>query len=104
MATDPDVETLLAAYLQRQDQKRADRVQATLATMTDRERRLVREVAVMAYVRGQIAGQCGEEKPPPDSQVVSHVIACLHDMPDLYPTINALTKDAAASPDTEDTP
>lgn len=81
----------IAAYLQQRDQQRAARVHETYYAMTPREQRLVREVAVMAYVRGMIAGQCGDTKPPPDSAVVVHVIACCQGMPDLYPTINALT-------------
>lgn len=87
-----DLMTKLAGYHARRTAERAERVEATLAAMTPREQRLVREAAVMGYVRGQIAGRCGEDRPPSDTAVLTEVIACCREMPDLYPIIASLTE------------
>lgn len=81
----------LLRYMDAQQQRRHDRVQATLGAMTDRERCLVREAAVMGYVRGMYAGNGGICTPPPDTWVQNHVIECCFGFPDLYPTMTALT-------------
>jgi hypothetical protein len=60
-----------------------------LDAMTPRERRLVRDAAVMGYVRGNMAGKCGDFTIPPDVEILHEVVdACLA-FPDLYPVTNA---------------
>jgi hypothetical protein len=88
--TTSDLSPELVTYFQRREQQRAEQVRATLAAMTPIEQRLVREVAVMAYVRGRQHGRDGEQ--PSDAWVLEHVIACCHGMPDLYPIINGLAE------------
>lgn len=85
-----DVMAEVAANIARRDRQHAERVEATLAAMTPMAQRLVREVAVMAYVRGRQQGRDGEQ--PSDAWVLEHVIACCHGMPDLYPIINGLAE------------
>jgi hypothetical protein len=87
----------LARYLAVRDQQRLDAVSAALGAMTRRERRLVREAAVMGYVRGSMAGEAAAragERPkiPRDSAVVFEVVdACLA-MRDLYPVIGHIDR------------
>jgi hypothetical protein len=83
----------VVAYIHHAEQQRADQVRATVAAMTPREQALVREIAVMAYVRGRLAGW--DSSQPPDSAVLAEAVTgCLH-MPDLYPTVNSLTEGRA---------
>jgi FixJ family two-component response regulator len=83
----------LALYLAERDDERAETVRRTLAAMTERERWLVREAAVMGYVCGQIAGSVGVDAIPRDSAVLAEVVdACLA-LDDLYPTMNSLTEE-----------
>lgn len=92
--TTPDIPAALVSYLAVRDQQRADDVQRPLDTLTPFERRLIREAAVMAYVRGSIAGRSSailkrEDRIPKDSAIVAEVIACCHGMSDLYPLLAA---------------
>lgn len=80
----------LAAYLEARDREEQGRVEDALRGMNPRERGLVREVAVMAYVRGHMAGRAQADARdfrddyPGDRVVLAGVIsACLH-MPELY--------------------
>lgn len=78
----------LLDYFRVREQARADHVAEALTALTDRERALVLEAAVMGYVRGAIHG-AGHRAPnvPPDSAILAEVVdACLA-MPNLYPTI-----------------
>lgn len=78
----------LIAYLATREQQRAAAVDATLACLTERERRLIREAAVMGYVRGRMHPQ-GQDQPK-DSAVLAEVVdACLA-IPDLYPVISGV--------------
>lgn len=89
----PPMPEWLIGYLAERDAERSDRVGATLAAMTDRERLLVREVAVMAFVRGRIFGQSTprDTPHPKDSEVVYEVVSCAQSpsMADLYPLLAA---------------
>lgn len=82
----------LLGVLDAEQQRRHDKGQAKLAAMTVREGQLVREAAVMGYVRGHIAGKGGMVTIPPDTWVLHHVIECCLSFPDLYPTIGSLGK------------
>lgn len=79
----------LARYLEQRDAQRAEAVRTFLASLTDRERALIREVAVMGYVRGRM--RPGGEAHPKDSHVLVDVIAACQANADLYPAINAVT-------------
>jgi hypothetical protein len=83
----------LAAYLAEREEERNETVRRTLAAMTERERWLVREAAVMGYVCGQIAGSVGVDAIPHDSAVLVEVVdACLA-LDDLYPIMNSLAEE-----------
>lgn len=72
----------LVDYMRKRDQQRADEVNSVLAALTDRERRLVREAAVMGYVHGR-QHPAGADHPK-DSTVVANVIAACLSNSDLY--------------------
>lgn len=76
-------------YFAARDRERAEQVDQALAALTDRERALVREAAVMAYVRGVMAagGTSRDVQIPPDMAVVREVVAACQVMPDLYPNL-----------------
>lgn len=77
----------LVDYQARRDADHADAVSTVLASLTDRERALVKEAAVMGYVQGQRHPR--DEKCPKDIAILAMVIdACLA-YSDLYPTISA---------------
>jgi hypothetical protein len=75
----------LLRYFQIREQQRADEIAAVLSQLTDRERALVREAAVMGFVRGARFG-CDQEVPR-DSRILAEVIGACLSFPDIYPTI-----------------
>ncbi|MFG3136074.1 hypothetical protein ACGFZA_07605 [Streptomyces sp. NPDC048211] len=77
----------LVRYIEKRDAARADAINAFLATTTERERALMKDAAVMGYVRGRTHPQ--GEKHPKDSAVLAEVIDAAFAFPDLYPAINA---------------
>lgn len=85
--TQRDVPEFLATYMERQRAARADAVNAVLASLTDRERALIKDAAVMGYVRGMTHPK--GEQVPKDGQIVAEVIDACQAFPDLYPTVNA---------------
>lgn len=86
----PQIPDELIRYLAVRDAQRDDRVNRALAALTDRERALVREAAVMGYVQGVGAARAKEFDIPKDSEIVWRVIAGCQTFDDLYPTISAL--------------
>jgi hypothetical protein len=83
----PALPESLVAYLLERDNQRADAVTAFLASLTDRERALVKDVAVMGYVQGLMRPLEGGG--PRDGQILTLVVdACLA-LPDQYPAVNA---------------
>jgi len=76
----------LISYVERQDAQRADAVSEVLTSLTDRERALVKDAAVMGYAQGMRHPQ-GETIPRDATIVVKVVEACLA-FPDLYPAIS----------------
>lgn len=84
-------EQVFSQYLAAQDEARRERVLRILGAMTKRERQLVKEIAVMAWVRGMRAGGNGA-KVPKDSEIIfDAVLACLS-FEDLYPTVDRLER------------
>jgi hypothetical protein len=81
----------LIDYLTRQDAARTDRAATAFAALTDRERLLVKEAAVMGYVRGTMAPK--GEKIPKDSAITQEVVTACLSFPDLYPTITGYVAD-----------
>jgi hypothetical protein len=77
----------LVTYLMEREASRADAVTAVLTTLTDRERALTKDAAVMGYVRGMTHPK--GEPIPRDGEILAEVIdACLAH-PDLYPAVRA---------------
>jgi hypothetical protein len=81
-------------------QMRADDRDATLRGLTKHEQQLVREAAVMGYVRGTMAHS---EDIPADSDVLALVIDCCLGFPDLYPAMKRARRrcSAASTPSEE---
>ncbi|MGA4867476.1 hypothetical protein ACPB9J_33115 [Streptomyces lavendulocolor] len=90
--TTPALPAPLLAYLEQRDAARADAVRTFLTALTDRERALIRDAAVMGYVRGRMH-PAGEEHPKDSAVLVEVVDACLA-FPDLYPAVNAVQAEA----------
>jgi hypothetical protein len=83
-----DIDVLLMRYLAARDQQRAEAVESVLAGLTPRERLLVKEAAVMGFVRGTIHGGGHSAPPAPaDSRIVVEVVNACLSMPDIYPTL-----------------
>jgi hypothetical protein len=74
----------LLAYFETRQQMRADDRNAVLRGLTKREQQLVREAAVMGYVRGTMAQS---KDIPGDSDVLALVIDCCLGFSDLYPAM-----------------
>jgi hypothetical protein len=77
----------LTTYLMQREASRAEAVDAFLTSLTDRERGLVHDAAVMGYVRGSLHPR-GEEIPL-NSAIVADVVNACFAHSDLYPTVNA---------------
>ncbi|WP_093803975.1 hypothetical protein [Streptomyces sp. Wb2n-11] len=80
----------LVAYLERQDDRRANTLAAKLASYTDWERALIKDAAVMGYVRGKTHPK--GEPHPKDSHVLAEVVGECMAFPDLYPAISTETQ------------
>lgn len=96
---DPDVQQQLVTYLASRDRQRTEAVNRALATLKPFERRILREAAVMGYVRGAMAGRSratmGEPRDgdvPADASIVHEVISCCASMGELYPYLAEATE------------
>lgn len=76
----------MIGYLAARDSARHRQTDDAIAALTDRERALVREAAVMGYVQGSMALQ--GQAIPPDTSILRLVIAACLATPDLYPTLS----------------
>lgn len=87
-----DLPDFLVSYLEQRDAERAETVKAKLASLTDWERALVTDAAVMGYVQGMRHPQ--GEPYPRDVNVVPFVVGeCISPaFADLYPALNAETQ------------
>lgn len=79
----------LLRYFQIREQHHADDIAAVLARLSPREQALVREAAVMGFVRGAMFAAGGRKTPemPRDSRVLAEVVGACLSFPDLYPTL-----------------
>jgi hypothetical protein len=77
----------LITYLERRQNARAKAVATFLASLTDRERALVQDAAVMGYVRGSMHPR--SEEIPLNKEVLAEVIDACFVFPDLYPAVCA---------------
>lgn len=84
--TDPEIDPALLAYFTARQQQRDDAVTRALETLRPYERRLVREAAIMGYVRGALYGKHRDDIPK-DSAIVYEVIDACVAMDDRYPFI-----------------
>jgi hypothetical protein len=75
----------LVRYLEQRDAARAKEVTDFLESLTDRERALIRDAAVMGYVRGRMHPD--SEPHPKDSAVLAEVVAACQAISDMYPAI-----------------
>lgn len=76
----------LMKYLAKRDVQHSREVSEFLASLTDRERALLKDAAVMGYVQGRRHPE-GEQHPK-DSWVLAAVIDACFAFPDLYPAMN----------------
>jgi hypothetical protein len=86
----------LVAYFEARQRARLDEIEEALRTMRPYERRLVREAAVMGYVRGSMSGRTRANlgKPregdiPRDGEILTDVLGACISMPDVYPFVAA---------------
>lgn len=75
----------LVNYVAQRDQERADAVNVVLSRLTERERHLVKEAAVMGYAQGRRHPQGADH--PKDSAVTALVIQECLSFSDMYPVI-----------------
>ncbi|MFE6868348.1 hypothetical protein ACFVFS_17500 [Kitasatospora sp. NPDC057692] len=81
---DVDLPDALAAYYAQRETARLDAVAELLARLTERERLLVREAAVMGWVQGM---RHHDTEYPGDRQALITVVDACIAFSDLYPTI-----------------
>jgi len=88
----------LLRYFATRRYERNELVDRAMAAMTDRERRLVREAAVMGYVQGVRSMPGGHKATMPGDGVILRLVidACLV-MDDLYPEIGGLIEPEVAA-------
>lgn len=76
MMTGAPLPESLVRYLAARDAQRADDIESILTALTERERRLVQDAAVMGYVRGKMSGR--DEPVPKNGAIIGEVVdACL---------------------------
>lgn len=87
--TDLTAADRLIRYFEIRERHRADEIAAVLNGLTAREQALVREAAVMGFVRGAMFGAGGQKTPeiPRDSRIVAEVVGAVLSFPNLYPTL-----------------
>ena len=81
-----EIPDFMLGYFSEREQQRADDVEDLLAPLTPRERSLMRDVAVMAYVLGRRHPDGTDH--PKDSDVFFQVLSALSRAePDNYPAV-----------------
>lgn len=86
----PEIGEELVRYLAARDAQRNDHVTRILGALSERERQLVCEAAVMGYVLGSL-GATPPKKAPKDLTIVWRVIDACRAEADLYPLIGGRT-------------
>ncbi|MFD7705673.1 hypothetical protein [Streptomyces sp. NPDC059786] len=81
----------LLTYFAEREAQRADRVAAFLNGLSEYERHLIHDAAVMGYVQGLMRDRT--EGVPKDSQTMALVIDACFAHPDRYPAVNAEFED-----------
>ncbi|MFG2001723.1 hypothetical protein ACGFNU_21485 [Spirillospora sp. NPDC048911] len=76
----------MVRYLAARDREHAREIAEALDTLTPREQRLIKEAAVMGYVRGSLATGARVQIPP-DSVVLSDVVGACIANSDRFPLI-----------------
>lgn len=85
----------LAAYYAKRQQQRAEAVTAFLDGLTEYERGLFTDAAVMGYVRGSMHPH--GERIPLNKPIVDDVVNACHAHDDLYPFVNAEFEDRTST-------
>lgn len=91
------VQKMLGEYLTFGEQRRLHEARVAMQTLTAREQHLVREAAIMGFVRGQMRGEHTQEVPG-DAVIVQEVLNCCAAMPDHYPVLAAAARGARRRP------
>lgn len=96
MSTPPGgIDAQLAGYLAKRDLFHARRVQQVIDRLTPFEARLLREAAVMGYVRGSLYSGPLRDRLPKDHVMIRDVIdSCLAGERRRFPLIHALAEGA----------
>lgn len=81
----------LLTYIANRDAARHAHAAEVYGALTERERALVKDAAVMGFVQGLMRER--EEGVPKDSQIVALVVEACLAQPDLYPAINATNEE-----------
>jgi len=87
----------IARNIAANDRRRAERVKDTLDGLSARERALLREAAVMGWVRGHWAAG-GTQRAPADSAIVAEVVDAMFAFPELYPTVTGYVEPTEETP------
>ncbi|MEV8033939.1 hypothetical protein [Streptomyces sp. NPDC086182] len=91
-----EIPGFLLDYLAQRDSARANAAAEQFATLTDRERGLVHDAAVMGYVQGMRHPH--GERIPKDHQIVALVVQECLAFADLYPTLTGYVPEPAEDP------
>jgi hypothetical protein len=83
----PELPDFLVSYFEQRQAARAEAVNTFLASLTDRERALVQDAAVMGYVQGMRHPE--GERCPKSKPILAQVVDACFSFPDLYPAVNA---------------
>lgn len=87
----PEMQAGLEKYLAGRADQRNKEAMVMYGNLTERERALVGEAAVMAYVQGAMAHANGREvQVPKTSEILTTVLIECRNMADIYPTLAAL--------------
>lgn len=86
MPETPEIPEALLNYFSARQRERHERVNRVVGSLSEHERALVREAAVMGYVQGTLDQRAGVEFRK-DSAIVWTVIDACQAHADLYPTL-----------------
>jgi hypothetical protein len=81
-----EIPDFLFDYWQRRENARAEAVTAFLESLTERERALFQDGAVMGFVRGSLRSR--DEEIPLNKPIVAEVVNACFAFPELYPAVN----------------